>query len=62
MIKKPVIAISVPNDKEKFEKECFEANEQGYAISSTHCYSYGENGQIDEIWMAIFVLPEPNCF
>ncbi len=57
MSDKPIVTVSVPNDRAKFERECAELVARGYVISSTTCTAHGYESAIDEIWLAVFVLP-----
>lgn len=58
MIAKPVIVTVKARTEKSFNIYCSEYIELGYILSSSNCYSYGWNGSIDEVWQAVFVLPD----
>jgi len=53
----PVITLSFANAQGKFEDDCADLVSKGYVLSSSSCNSHSNGYAIDDIWMAIFVLP-----
>jgi hypothetical protein len=58
MTDKPVLVTVKGNSESSFKYYCLEYVNLGYVLSSSNCYSYGWNGVIDEVWQAVFVLPD----
>ncbi len=58
MTDKPVVTTVKSNSETSFNYYCKECIDLGYILSSSNCYSYGWNGTIDEVWQAVFVLPD----
>ena len=52
----PIVTVS-SNDQQSFQRYCLEYVLQGYILSSSNCSTATFQGQTDEFWQAVFVLP-----